>query len=80
MPWERARLQPKEIEALYDGQVWRRSRDIELLGVVLYRLIGMFTSDIHIDDVLEWFPHYDRQHFKAADEARAKMLRKARGR
>lgn len=76
LPWERARLQQSELEALYDGLRWRRSRDMEVAAVLTFMVLQCWTSDVDIEKVLELLPGYDREHFKAIDAMRTKALRK----
>lgn len=71
MPWERARLAPREIDELYEGMFWRRSRLIEVIAKAVQFLAQVqTTSDVEFDRVLGGMPNYDHRHERRIDDMR----------
>jgi len=59
-PWDRDRLQPAEIWELYDGMMWRHSRQIELVAIQTMYIRTMMSDKDRLDDILQSFPYYRR--------------------
>ena len=70
-PWERDRLAPAELKELWDGYVWRRSRDMEVWSRGLYWLRSMMDPEADDDKIVESMPGYDGE--------RERMIRRLMG-
>ena len=57
-PWERDRLEPVEIREMYDGMMWRHSRQVEVVAIQTWLIRAMMTSDEKLDSILGAFPYY----------------------
>ena len=57
-PAERDELQPAEIWELYNGMMWRHSRQIEIAATHALLVRAMLTSDDDRDGILSMFPYY----------------------
>lgn len=66
MPWDAARLQPVELKALFDGWIWRRSRDAEVYGMCIAWLRSMLDGETSIDQIMDSLPGYDGGEAKRA--------------
>lgn len=60
-PRDRDQLQPSEIRDLYDGLLWRRSREIEIVAaqtrIIVQSVLG---GDATLEDFCLMFPGYVR--------------------
>ena len=66
MPWDARRLQPAELKDLFDGWLWRRSRDMEVLGMAVAWLRCMMDSETTVDHIMDSFPGYDGGELRRA--------------
>ncbi len=57
-PWESERLTPREIRELYDGMMWRHSRQIEIAATHALLVRAMLVEKDDRDDLLSMFPYY----------------------
>jgi len=60
-PWERDRLEPVEIREMYDGMIWRHSRQVELVAIQTWLVRAMMTKDEKLATILDSFPYYERE-------------------
>lgn len=58
MPWEFERLQPVELWELMKGHQWRRNRDLEVVGTVLFAIRSMLNADENPDLLTRALPGY----------------------
>lgn len=86
LPWERRRLTPVELERLYEGQRWRRSRDMEALWIAVRLIRGAWLKDDDPDAFLGLWAAvgYDmerpRRIARAEEQMREQALAKMRTR
>ncbi len=59
-PWESERLTPREIGELYDGMMWRHSRQIELVATHALLVRAMVTDKDDRNGILSMFPYYQK--------------------
>lgn len=76
MPWDRERIQPADLDALYDGWYWRRSRDLEALAQVVLWLRSMMDSETDFEKIVASMPGYDQAYSKQIEDMKTKALKK----
>jgi len=57
-PWEREDLEPAELSEMYEGMLWRHSRQVELVAIQTWLIRAMMTSEEKLDSILGAFPYY----------------------
>lgn len=63
-----------EINDLYGGWHWRRSRDLETLAWVVYMLRSMMSSDEDYDAIVALAPGYDQERAKQVEAMKQKAF------
>ena len=60
-PWERERLEPVEIRELYEGMIWRHSRQVELVAIQTWLIRAMMSSEEKLKPIIDCFPYYEQE-------------------
>lgn len=71
LPWERDRLAPVQLKELWDGWVWRRSRDMEATVTALLWVMkaqGVSNNDVDYLKLIESMPGYDGEYVRVMRE------------
>lgn len=54
-------MEPAEVWEMYDGMMWRHSRQVELVATHAFLVRSMLSGEEKYDAILGMFPYYQRE-------------------